>query len=155
MNEIIDFITQESNKVEDLSLILHKHHIENIQDIKIDLLDLLVEYASFILRDNYISASELYDFSALKRIFRIKEGDFMQFKPLEAKEILKQQFIRLYSDHRIDEQEALEKVNLQSLFDLSYDEFEMLMQDEIILSLINGADPKDLDISTLPKGFKI
>jgi len=36
---------------------------------------------------------------------------------------------------------------------LSYDEFEEIKKDEVINSLINGANPKDLDISKIPDGF--
>lgn len=61
----------------------------------------------------------------------------------------------MYSDNFIDAKEAITKVNLQIMFDLSYDEFESLKEDEVITALINGANPKDLDISTLPKGFRI
>ena len=41
------------------------------------------------------------------------------------------------------------------MFDLSFDEYEKLKQDEVIAALIQGADPGDLDISKLPKGFRL
>ncbi|WP_286432114.1 hypothetical protein [Myroides marinus] len=59
----------------------------------------------------------------------------------------------MYSDKFIDNQEAITQVNLQIMFDLSYDKFEDFKKEEVILALINGADPRNLDISTLPKGF--
>lgn len=117
-------------------------------------MDYLISYAYFVLSDDYISEEELNDFTALKRIFRVKAGDFIKVKQFEVIEILKQQFIRMYSDNFIDQRETFTKVNLQFMFDLSYDEFEKLKEDEVIISLINGANPLDLDISSLPKGFK-
>src|SRR5690606_13527875 len=102
-----------------------------------------------------ISEDEMYDFTVLKRIFRIKEGDFLKFKNFEITEILKKEFIRIYSDNFVSKKEEMQNLNLQSLFDLSYDEFENIKRDEIILSLIQGANPKDLDIAKIPKGFKI
>ncbi|KFC22476.1 hypothetical protein [Chryseobacterium sp. FH1] len=133
--------------------ILKKFKIERVEDIKLDSLDLLISYANFILKDNIISEIEIQDFSILKRIFRIKEGDFKKFKNFEINEILKKEFMRIYSDNYVNDKEQLINLNLQSLFDLSYDEFENIKKDEVILSLIQGANPTDLDISKIPKGF--
>lgn len=135
---------------------LNKLSAENNQfrHLRNEVLDYLISYAYFVLSDDYISEEELNDFTALKRIFRVKAGDFIKVKQFEVIEILKQQFIRMYSDNFIDQREAFTKVNLQFMFDLSYDEFEKLKEDEVIISLINGANPLDLDISSLPKGFK-
>lgn len=96
----------------------------------------------------------MYDFTALKRVFRIEEGDFMKFKSHEVLDVLKRQFLRMYSDNFIDKKEAITNVKLQIMFDLSFDEFENLKEDEVINSLIHGADPRNLDISKLPKGFE-
>ncbi|TGN27891.1 hypothetical protein [Empedobacter tilapiae] len=89
----------------------------------------------------------------MKKIFSIKEGDFMKYKSFEVSEILKKEFIRIYSDNYVNDKEKLLNINLQALFNLGYDEFEELKKDEIIISLIQGANPKDLDITKLPKGF--
>lgn len=134
--------------------ILKRYTIQKIEDIKFESLDLLIDYADFILTDNIISENEIQDFSILKRVFKIKEGDFMKFKRFEVNEILKKEFLRIYSDNYIDKNEQLLSLNLQSFFDLSYDEFEHIKKDEVIFSLIQGADPKELDISKIPIGFK-
>ena len=62
--------------------------------------------------------------------------------------------MRIYSDNLIDGNEQLLNLNLQSLFDLSYDEFEHIKKDEVIFSMRQGADPKDLDIAKIPVEFK-
>ena len=67
----------------------------------------------------------------------------------------KKEFIRIYSDNFVNQKEELLNLNPQSLFDLSYDKFEEIKEDEIIKSLIQGANPKDLDIAKLPKGFTL
>lgn len=126
-----------------------------IRTIKNEALEYLIAYAVFILKDDVITEEELFDFTALKRVFRIDEGDFIKFKSVEVLEILKQQFLRMYSDHIIDRKEAIANVKLQIMFDLSFDEYEKLKQDEVIAALIQGADPGDLDISKLPKGFRL
>lgn len=126
---------------------------DNIQDIQLESIDWLISYANFILSDGIITEIELQDFTFLKKIFSIKEGDFMKYKSFEVSEILKKEFIRIYSDNYVNDKEKLLNINLQALFNLGYDEFEELKKDEIIISLIQGANPKDLDIAKLPKGF--
>lgn len=79
----------------------------------------------------------------------------MKFKNFEITELLRKEFIRIYSDYFVDKIEERLNFNLQSLFDLSYDQFESIKQDKIIHALVNGANPVDLDISTIPKGFVI
>lgn len=151
-SEILDSIKHEFN-YNDFNNYLKEKEIYSIEQFKNEALNLLIAYSYYILEDSVISETEIRDFTFLKRIFRIREGDFIQNKNFEIKEILKMEFIRIYSDHFVDEQEQLLKINLQSLFDLSYDEFEEIKKDEVINSLINGANPKDLDISKIPDGF--
>ncbi|MGS2761396.1 hypothetical protein [Sinomicrobium sp. M5D2P9] len=154
IKEIEKIITDENSKIGDLQSFTSKA-ITNNNYAKNQSLDYLISYADFILEDNFISGEELNDFEILKRIFRIKEGDFIRLKGFQVKEILKKQFIRMYSDDYIDKKEAIEKVNLQIMFDLSFDEFETLKEDEIISSLRGGANPKDLNISKLPQNFRL
>lgn len=134
--------------------ILKEYSIEKIEDVKLEVLDLLMSYANFILSDSVITADEIQDFTILKKVFRIKEGDFMRFKKFEASEILKREIIGIYSDHYVGDKEQLMNLHLQSMFDLSYDEFEELKKEEVIFSLMQGANPQDLDISKIPREFK-
>lgn len=129
--------------------------LTNIESLKPYAMDYLISFAYHILEDDMISDEELYDFTVLKKVFRISERDFMLHKNFAVREILQQQFIRLYSDNSIDDGEAIQNMKLQSLFDLNYDEFEEMKRDEIIASLLQGAKPEDLDISALPKGFQL
>lgn len=41
------------------------------------------------------------------------------------------------------------------MFDLSYDQFEEMKQDEVIQALLHGANPAHLAITKLPVGFRI
>lgn len=151
IKEIIELIFSEEGlpiKMEEI------RNTYNLADLKLHSLDFLILYANELLSDHYISEDELNDFSLLKTILKIEEGDFIRYRSFEVQEILKQQFIRMYADNFVDEKEAIESVNLQDLFDLGYDEFEKIKEDEIISALLNGAKPEDLDISSLPKSFK-
>lgn len=151
----VDILSLSAIDVETIDSLLKKHNIHKVEDIKIESIELLLDYANFILRDNVISEDEFVDFEILKKIFKIKEGDFLTLRKNEVNEILQKEFIRIYSDDYVDEREHLLNLNLQFLFDLSYDEFESFKKDEVIFSLMNGANPKDLDIAKIPRNFKL
>ncbi|UVD79121.1 hypothetical protein NWE55_13465 [Myroides albus] len=152
LQEIVTILISKDTSIAKLKTYLFENNII-IEQIKQEALDFLVLYAYYTLKDDCITEAELNDFIALKRILSIKENDFIAYKEFQVKEILKQQFLRMYSDKFIDSNEAITQVNLQIMFGLSYDEFEELKQDEVINALLQGANPKDLDISSLPKGF--
>ena len=59
--------------------------------------------------------------------------------------LLEKQFEHMYQDNRIDTMEALQKVDLQELFDLSYDQFLEVCNKAAKAALARGADPTDLD----------
>ena len=56
-------------------------------------------------------------------------------------------------DNKIDSQEALQKVNLQEIFGLSYDEFLSLNNEAAIEALEKGADLLDIDTFITIKEF--
>lgn len=155
-NEVIQNIeialTNKKTTSDDIKKLIDQH--DEFSNLRGEILDYLISYANYILSDDYISEEELYDFSVLKQVFKVKPGEFIKSKEFQVIEVLKQQFIRMYADNFIDKREAITNVNLQFMFDLSYDEFEKLKENEVITALINGANPQDLDISSLPKGFK-
>ncbi|MVX36212.1 hypothetical protein [Myroides sp. LoEW2-1] len=152
LQEIVAILISKDTSIAKLKTYLRENNII-IEQLKQEALDFLILYAYYTLKDDCITEAELNDFIALKRILAIKENDFIAYKEFQVKEILKQQFLRMYSDKFIDSNEAITQVNLQIMFGLSYDEFEELKQDEVINALLQGANPKDLDISSLPKGF--
>lgn len=152
VNEIISIVVSKDATIDKLKKYLVEHD-GVLERIRNSALDYLLLYAYDTLKDDCITVEELNDFIALKKIFSIKQGDFIRYKEFEIQEILKQQFIRMYSDKFIDNKEAITQVNLQIMFDLSYDKFEEFKKEEVISALIGGADSRNLDISTLPKGF--
>lgn len=128
-----------------LEELLKAHHIYDIRDIKTEILDMLLSYINFILVDDVISENEEKSIILLKRLFKIKEGDFFNFRYKEIETILDKQFQILYSDNQIDKEEALHKVGLQSLFDLGYDQFLQLVDKEVRMAIERGANPEELD----------
>lgn len=136
---------------ESIQNVLNKYQIEKITDLKLELLDLLITYANVILDDHIVSEKERFNIEILKKYFRIKEGDFFTYRYSEVENILHRQFEIIYSDNDVSREEAIHKVALQELFDLSYDQFEIFKQKEISQALDQGADISNLDTTTFPK----
>lgn len=138
---IRDNILDEQN----LNKALNEYNIKRITEIKEEILDMLLAYINFILSDNFITDIEAQNFKQLKRFFGVKEGDFYKHRYKEIENILDRQFKLIYSDNKIDTDEALHKVGLQELFDLGYDQFLQLINKEVRAALERGADPGELD----------
>lgn len=136
---------------ESIQDVLNKYQIEKITDLKLELLDLLITYANVILDDHIVSEKERFNIEILKKYFRIKEGDFFTYRYSEVENILHRQFEIIYSDNNVSREEAIHKVALQELFDLSYDQFEIFKQKEISQALDQGADISNLDTTTFPQ----
>lgn len=135
--------------------ILKIHKIDRIEEIKEELLDLLIVYINLVLEDHIITEKEKHNVALLKRYFKIKEGDFYKFRYDEVEDAIQQQFERMYEDKTISQTEALHSVELQEIFDLSYDQLEELRENEIIKALLKGAEITELDTSKIPDFSKI
>ncbi len=127
--------------------ILKRYKIFNIEDIKEELLDLILTYIRLVaLRDNLLTDNELNNVRLLKILFEIKEGDFYQYRKDEINQILKTQLYLIYrDDDKINDEESILKNRLQQLFDLGYDQFLKYANKEDIEALDRGANYFDLD----------
>ncbi len=80
INEITELIhTNELDRAH-LDRILKEHHIKQIDEIKDELLDLLLVYINLILNDTIITENEAGNIRILKMVFKIKEGDFYNYR---------------------------------------------------------------------------
>ncbi len=156
INEIVELIHMNEFDRPNLDRIFKEHSIKQIEDIKEELLDLLLVYINLILNDNVITENEAGNVKILKRVFKIREGDFYNYRYEEVEEVLNRQFERIYSDNQIDTEEALLKVGLQELFNLSYDQFLDLVNEEVKAALYRGGNLSDLDtVFKLPEFTKV
>lgn len=134
-----------------LQQILTDNNLKGADDTKSDLIDLVLLYINLVLNDHVISSREYLNCKQLKLLFKIKEGDFYKHRYEEIKEVIYKQLERIYrDDNKISGEEALYKINLQGLFDLSYDQFLDFNEREIRIALEKGADIKDLDTVRYP-----
>ncbi|RYY47504.1 MAG: HNH endonuclease [Chitinophagaceae bacterium] len=145
VNEIVDLIYTNELDRERLELILKRNKIKSVEDIKEELLDAILSYINIILNDEALSEQEAWNVKYLKRFFKIREGDFYYYRRDEVKDVLHRHIYLMHVDGKVDDQEALMKVGMQELFDLGYDEFLKLVDDDIKKALNAGADLKDLD----------
>ena len=101
-----------------------------------ELLELLLFYIKFCLKDHKLTPNEMLTIRHLKIIFRIKETDLYKLKREDVKELLTIEISRILSDKIIDQSEALHQVDLQRVLDLSYDQYVELTK-EPIESIVN------------------
>lgn len=86
--DIAELIYSKELNRENIQEVLDEHKIRKIEDIKEELLDLLIVYINLILNDHVISENEKFNIELLKKYFKIKEGDFYRLRYPEVKDIL-------------------------------------------------------------------
>lgn len=144
-NYIAGLINQGQLTSKSLDSLFQENNIKEIGKIKNEILDLILSYINLILDDNFITTEEAENVNFIKRFFKIKEGDFYFNKYREIEIILDRQLEHMYQNDSIDSEEALQKVELQELFDLSYDQFLEISQKAVKAALDRGANPAELD----------
>lgn len=129
--------------------VVRQNKFNNYLEFKKISLELILRYIRVVLRDNHLTQLEKRNVKFLKLILNVREGDFYNASDYlsdEMYEIIKTQLALIYlDDNKIDRQEALYKVDLQELFDLSYDQFLEFSNVEDQLAIERGANIKDLD----------
>ena len=98
---------------------------------KEELLDLILFYIEYCLKDHAMTSEETLSVHQLKLLFRIEEGDFYKFKWKEVKELLASEMGRILDDKSVNQSEALHQADLQRAFDLSYDQYLELTKEQI------------------------
>lgn len=131
---------------------LKKNEI-NYSIAKVDFLHLIFEYIKNILEDDILTVTEKENVKFLKVLFRIQPGDFYLHNKADIEATIAFQLSRIYQDNYISDEEALLKVDLQEIFDLSFDQMNDYAKVEAAISIQKGADPKSLDVFFTHKEF--
>ncbi|MCQ2337038.1 MAG: hypothetical protein MJ010_07675 [Paludibacteraceae bacterium] len=129
--EILQLIIDDKMNSISLGALLKENHVKsNSIELRNGLISVVICYAQMCLEDDYLSEEEMTNVMLLKTFFKLKDDNFTQYetKPL-VEAIIRTQIEKMYADHIIDYQEALQQVELQSLFGLSYDEFSKIVDD--------------------------
>lgn len=128
--------------------VLNEYGFKSLKSFKDDALKLILIYIKIALKDNLISNEEINSVRFLKLLLDIEEGEFTKDKKLynEVANIIKIQTELVYvDDDKIDEKESIQRVHLQEMFGLNYDEFLLLTNDIALDAIERGADWTDLD----------
>lgn len=128
--------------------ILNHHKINDLKSFKESSLKLALFYIKIALKDNSISIEEINSVKFLKLLLDINEGDFVadvnQYN--EVADIIKTQLESMYADdNKIDSNESIQKVHLQEMFGLNYDQFLQIANDIELNAIDRGAEYIDLD----------
>lgn len=91
--------------------------------LRAGMLDLVLEYIREALHDNHLSSEEQSSVRYLKSMLNVSEGDFWRLRKPEITELLKAQIESIMEDGVVSWAEAIQKVELQRVFDLGYDQF--------------------------------
>ena len=127
----------------DVNKILNRCGI-NDSIAKVDFLHLIFEYIKLSLEDDLLTNEERDHIRYLKKIFHIQPGDFQLHISLQVERVITFQLSKIYEDDFVAPHEALLKVDLQELFDLSFDQMNEYSKKEAIVSIQNGAEAEDL-----------
>lgn len=128
--------------------VLNEYGFKNLKSFKENALRLVLIYIKITLKDNLISNEEINSIRFLKLLLDIEEGEFTKDKKLynEVANIIKIQTELMYvDDDKIDKNESMQRVHLQEVFGLNYDQFLSLTNDIALDAIERGADWTDLD----------
>ena len=134
---------------QDCQIALDLHNISSIQAYNRQLIEITLFYIKISLIDTVISEEEMTNIRFLKLLFSIQEGDFNKDSDIsnQVAIILKNQIdIMLKDDGKIDLDEALQKVLLQEIFGLSYDEFSVLTNQAAMKLVEQGSLWSEVDV---------
>lgn len=145
IQEIISKITEGKITIDEVETICFNFNV-NYSMAKVDFLHLIFEYIRIALQDDILSFEEKEIIGYFKRIFKISPGDFIFHTREKVENVINYQLERIYNDNYITPEEALIKIDLQELFDLSFDQMNDYSKIEAITSLKEGADVGDLDV---------
>jgi len=122
----------------------------------VDFLHLIFAYIKIALEDEMLTQEEKDNIRFLKTLFHIQPGDFYYHNKLDVEKTIMDQLSKIYADDFITEEEAELKSAIQEVFDLTYDQMNEYAKMKAAVSIIKGADPKDLDIVfTYEEYFKL
>lgn len=145
IEDIIETIKLKQLFRENIDNILKKHNITSYTHAKGRFMDLIIHYINHILIDDIIDEAEYYNVTQLKRLFKIETGDFYKLRHDKIEQIILKQIIKMYEDNQIEKFESIHKSKIQGLFDLSFDQLNEFVTDEVNRALQEGADIAELD----------
>ena len=89
IREIAILVINRKFNQKNIKSVLSKYRIKSVNDIKTEILEMLIDYAIIVLADNKITEKEKENFNFLKDNLGIQEGDFYRYTPVYVSIIIK------------------------------------------------------------------
>lgn len=154
--EVIRLLAEDNIQNPKLRALIPPREEKEYSAMRSNLLDLMLFYIKSCLEDHYLTPDESTDVIYLKMIFRIDEEDLYFYKLEEIEQLLSEQISRILNDQKVNRSEALQQVELQRCFGLSYDQFLQITRphvDKIIVSLRSRINEDDIVTESEMKMF--
>jgi hypothetical protein len=103
--------------------IVSKYGLEGDPRLQAIFLDWVIELVQVLLTQGAFSSEYALALRPVKASLGIREGDFLSMRPMEIKAVLCEQLTGLLEDGVLEEHEELAQSDLQSAFDLGYDQY--------------------------------
>ena len=137
-----------SDKVskDNLEQVLSSFDLSKVRADKESGLSLTIEYVQACIKDGIIIESEILNAEILKRLFRIKEGDFYRNRFQDVKGLIEQEVLKLLgaNENCLTEEHAEQLLGYQHVFDLSQDQFLKMTRDVALKAIADGAKAASL-----------
>jgi len=137
---IAEFIVSENLSRVTFERMLEVEGINDIPSLKEILLDQVLHYANTCVQDHELTDDEQNNLLLLNILFRIQEGDFLNFRKSVVQYILSMQISHIIHDRLITKSEEIFLADLQRIFGLSTNQYISLIQPSI------GAHIEELDV---------
>ena len=127
---IAEFIAFENLSRDAFDNLLKEEGIKDVQ-LKEILLDQVLLYAQKCVKDHELTDDEQKNLLLLNILFRIKEGDFLNFRKRVVQHILSTQISKILHDRLITKPEEILLADLQRIFGLNVSQYTNLIQPSI------------------------
>ncbi len=128
-HDLAELVINNKLSNESIQIILTKYSIKTIDEIKPELLNMLIAYLRLALKDGAITSNEQQNFSILKAFFGIERGDFFHNKQQEIKYVIKEQTKWLCRNNLTPKADTENDELLQDMFDLNNDQLDKMKKD--------------------------
>lgn len=143
--EVASMLSHRDLRREDLEALVEARGFRRIEDIHEELMFVTFYYISNALMDHLVTEEELTNTRFLKLLFKLKEGELYEFFPDVVKLIVDKQLSLVYEDGEVSKDESLHMANIQTLFDLSYEQMDDLKLAFVKKAIEQGSDIEKLD----------
>ena len=135
-----------ANRKEVIS-VLQANGIKDLKAFNDSSIKLILLYIKLALKDNVITEEEIQNIRFLKLLLDIEEGDFTKDKSNynEVLNMINIQMKLMFLDNEIDKLEEIQKIYLQEMFGLGYDEFSTMTNSNALDAIERGADWLKMD----------